>query len=130
MYTCLLALLVLDAVFLAVVVLLQSGKGGGLAAMGGGASSMTEGVLGGRQATTLLTRSTWTAGTIFMVLSLVLSILSSRTAQPESVIRQGLQPQQQEQSAPAPQPVLPNAQPQGAGAETPPPSQGPGGGNP
>ncbi|MGD2046705.1 MAG: preprotein translocase subunit SecG [Gemmatimonadota bacterium] len=86
MYGFLIAVLVLDGIFLSVVILLQSGKGGGLAAVGGGAA-MTEGILGGRQATTMLTRSTWTAGTIFMVLSLVLSIMSSRAQAPESVIQ-------------------------------------------
>jgi len=110
MYAFLLTLLVLDGIFLGIVILLQSGKGGGLAAVGGGAA-MTEGLLGGRQATTVLTRATWTAGTTFMVLSLVLSILSSRAQQPESVIQV-----QAPASAPAsaPQPILP-----GAGAETP-----------
>ncbi len=101
MYGFLLALMVLDGIFLGVVILLQSGKGGGLAAMGGGAA-MTEGILGGRQATTVLTRSTWTAGTIFMVLAFVLSIMSSRAQQPTSVIQ--VQPPA---TAPAPQPVLP-----------------------
>lgn len=117
MYGLLLAILVLDGLFLGVVILLQSGKGGGLAAMGGGASSMTEGILGGRQATTMLTRATWISGSIFMVLALVLSIMSSRTAQPDSVIREGLQPNQQ-QGAPAttPEPVLPGG---GAGQEEP-----------
>jgi len=109
MYGFLLALLVLDGVFLAIVILLQSGKGGGLAAVGGGAA-MTEGLLGGRQATTVLTRATWTAGTVFMVLALVLSILSSRAQQPESVIQV-----QAPATTTAPQPILP-----GAGAEAPP----------
>ena len=68
MYTFLLAVLVLDGIFMSVVILLQSGKGGGLAAVGGGAA-MTEGVLGGRQATTVLTRATWISGTIFLVLA-------------------------------------------------------------
>ena len=36
MYAFLLTLLVLDGLFMGVVILLQSGKGGGLAAMGGG----------------------------------------------------------------------------------------------
>lgn len=131
MYGLLLALLVVDGIFLGVVILLQSGKGGGLAAMGGSAATMTEGVLGGRQATTLLTRSTWTAGTIFMVLSLVLSIMSSRSTQPESVIREGLQQPQTQQGAPAPEPVLPNVQQQGSGSEAAPPQpDGSGGGNP
>jgi preprotein translocase subunit SecG len=86
MYGFLLAVLVLDGIFMSVVILLQSGKGGGLAAVGGGAA-MTEGILGGRQATTMLTRATWTSGTIFMVLALVLSIMSSRAQAPESVIQ-------------------------------------------
>ena len=86
MYGFLLAILILDGIFLSVVILLQSGKGGGLAAVGGGAA-MTEGILGGRQATTVLTRATWTSGALFMFLALWLSILSSRSAAPESVIQ-------------------------------------------
>lgn len=121
LYGILLTILVLDGIFLGVVILLQSGKGGGLAAMGGGAAA-TEGVLGGRQATTMLTRATWTAGTIFMVLALVLAIMSSRARQPESILQQDLQ----QQTAPvAPEPVLPGL---GEGEETPPPSEPEGGG--
>jgi preprotein translocase subunit SecG len=84
-----------------VVVLLQSGKGGGLAALGGGVTA-TEGILAGRQATTVLTRATWTAGGIFMGLALVLSILSSRAQQPRSILLDDLR-----QTAPAPEPILP-----------------------
>jgi len=110
MYGFLLTLLVLDGLFLGVVILLQSGKGGGLAAMGGGgAGTMTEGVLAGRQATTVLTRATWIAGTAFMVLALILSIMSSRAQQAQSVIQVDAPA-----SAPAPEPVLPGA---GAGQE-------------
>ena len=101
MYGILLAILVLDGIFLGVVILLQSGKGGGLAAVGGGAA-MTEGLLGGRQATTVLTRATWGAGSAFMILALVLSIMSSRATAPESVIQV-----QAPATAPAPEPVLP-----------------------
>ena len=101
MYTFLLAVLVLDGIFMSVVILLQSGKGGGLAAVGGGAS-MTEGVLGGRQATTVLTRATWISGTIFLVLALVLSVMSSRSMQPESVIQVDAP-----SAAPAPVSVVP-----------------------
>lgn len=101
MYGFLLAVLVLDGIFMAVVILLQSGKGGGLAAVGGGAS-MTEGILGGRQATTVLTRATWASGTVFMVLALVLSIMSSRAQLPESVIQV-----QAPAATSAPEPVLP-----------------------
>ena len=101
-YTLLLAVLILDGIFLGVVVLLQSGKGGGLAAMGGGAAA-TDGILGGRQATTMLTRATWTTGSVFMALSLILSIMSSRAALPQSILRQDAAP-----SLPvAAQPILP-----------------------
>ncbi len=101
-YNFFLAVLILDGIFLAVVVLLQSGKGGGLAAMGGGAAA-TDGILGGRQATTMLTRATWTTGSVFMALSLVLSIMSSRAALPQSILRQDAAP-----SLPvAAQPILP-----------------------
>lgn len=106
MYGFLLTLIVLDGIFLSVVILLQAGKGGGLAAMGGGgAGTMTEGVLAGRQATTMLTRATWTAGTVFMVLALILSIMSSRAQQAQSVIEVDTPT-----SAPAPEPVLPGVQ--------------------
>lgn len=101
MYAFLLAILILDGIFLGVVVLLQSGKGGGLAAMGGGAAA-TDGILGGRQATTMLTRATWITGSVFMALSLVLSIMSSRTQLPQSILRQDAV-----STAPVAEPILP-----------------------
>ena len=103
MYGLLLALMVLDGFFLAVVILLQAGKGGGLAAMGGGGAP-TEGILAGRQATSVLTRATWAGGTAFMVLALILSIMSSRAQAPQSILQQDFQPAP---TTTAPQPVLP-----------------------
>jgi preprotein translocase subunit SecG len=103
MYGLLLALLCLDGIFLILIILLQSGKGGGLAAMGGGVTA-TEGVLGGRQATTFLTRATWIGGSAFMVLSFILAIASSRAQQPTSILQDGLQPPA------APTSVLPEIQ--------------------
>lgn len=99
MYGLILTLLVLDGIFLSVVILLQAGKGGGLAAMGGGGTA-TDGVLGGRQASTFLVRATWVAGGAFMFMALVLAILSSRAEGPASILQQDLQPT-------APAPVLP-----------------------
>lgn len=109
-----LTLLVLDGIFLAIVILLQAGKGGGLAAMGGGVTA-TEGVLGGRQAATFLVRASWTAGAIFMVLALILAILSSRAQQPGSILQQDFQ-----QVPTQPTPVIPGT---GSGD---PPGQEPG----
>jgi preprotein translocase subunit SecG len=111
MYGFFLTILILNGIFLTVVILLQAGKGGGLAAMGGGVTA-TEGVLGGRQAATFLTRATWTAGTIFMVLSLILSIMSSRAQGPGSILQDDLR-----QIPTAPSPVLPGQEaPPGGGA--------------
>lgn len=105
MFTFLLVLMILDALVLIPVVLLQSGKGGGLAAMGGGAGTDT--LFGSRQATTILTKATWWSGGVLMAIAFALSILSSRPDRPaSSVLRQGLQ--QANRSAPAPsQPAVP-----------------------
>ncbi len=116
MFGFLLTLMILDGFLLIGVVLLQSGKGGGLAAMGGGVSMGTDSLIGGRQAATLLTRMSWITGAIFLVLALVLSVMSSRRIQPSSV----LQGEFQQQTAPAePQPVVPGATEPGAGGAIP-----------
>lgn len=84
MYTVFLIVLVLVAVAMMTAILLQAGTGGGLAAMGGGAS--TDSFLGGRQAATILTKSTWWLGGIFLALSLLLAGMSTRTSVPRSVL--------------------------------------------
>ena len=118
MYGFLLTLLILDGILLMVVVLLQAGKGGGLAAMGGAG---TDNFIGGRQAANLLTKTSWTTGGLFLALSLVLSIMSSREQQAGSV----LQDEFRQGPAPATQPVLPGtttpapAEPQGQQAPPP-----------
>jgi preprotein translocase subunit SecG len=102
-------------------VLLQSGKGGGLAAMGGGAS--TETFMGGRQAVTVLTKTSWVTGGLFLFLALVLAGLSSRGGSPRSVLEGQLAPPAPVNAAPLPLNVEPapggeNAQP-GAQPTTP-----------
>lgn len=97
----LLTLLILDGILLMVIVLLQAGKGGGLAAMGGGGGAGTESFMGGRQAATVLTKSTWITGAVFLVLALVLSIISSQRQDSAPLLQDTFQ------SAPAtPQPIL------------------------
>jgi len=107
-FTFLLVLMILDGFLLGVVVLLQAGKGGGLAAMGGGAG--TETFIGGRQAATILTKATWITGGVFLALALVLSILSSRARRPdESILQREFR---EVPAAPAqPRPILPGTQP-------------------
>jgi preprotein translocase subunit SecG len=114
MYTFLLFFLTLDALILTIAVLLQAGQGGGLASLGGGAG--TEQFMGGRQATTLLTKITWWCAGVFLFVSLILAVLSAHSAAPRSVLETG---------APAPAPVQPTPLPLPA-AETPqhtPPAQ-------
>lgn len=103
MFTFLLLLLLLDGVLMSVIILLQAGKGGGLAAMGGGGGgTMADGIIGGRQAATLLTKSTWITGAIFLILALVLSVLSSRAAGPASILEDEFRP-----TPLSPQPIIP-----------------------
>jgi len=122
-YGFLLTLLLIIGVFLTIVVLLQSGKGGGLAAMGGSGTG-SDTLIGGRQAATLLTKATWVSGGLFLAIALALSVMSSRMAQPSSVLQGEFQPVVP--SAPAP---LPGIQPQEQ-TETPPPSAPEGGEQP
>ncbi|HYT83614.1 MAG TPA: preprotein translocase subunit SecG [Gemmatimonadales bacterium] len=84
MYKILLAILILDSLVLATAVLLQAGQGGGLASLGGGAG--TETIMGGRQATTLLTKATWWAAGIFLFLALLLTFMSQQGTQVRSVL--------------------------------------------
>lgn len=120
MFTFLLVLLILDGLLMMVVVLLQSGKDGGLAAMGG-APMGTDSFIGGRQAVTLLTKATWVTAGLFMLLAFTLSIMSSRQTRPTSVLRGEFQQQQ----APAPQPVLPGATPVRPGGQAQQPAAAP-----
>jgi len=91
MFPFLIVLISLIALFLCVIILLQSGKGGGLAASFGGASSSTDSFMGGKQTATALTKMTWIGGGSFLFLAVVLTVLSSRVPDaPESILRQGL----------------------------------------
>ena len=78
MFTFLLVLLIIDSIVLIAAILLQSGKGSGLAASFGGVSSSADSLLGTRQAGNLLTKTSWWGGALFLLLSLVLSIGSAR----------------------------------------------------
>src|SRR5213593_1842074 len=100
MYGILVGVLILDALILATAVLLQAGQGGGLATLGGGAG--TETIMGGRQATTLLTKVTWWTAGIFLFLALVLTFMSQSANQVRSVL---------EGQGQAPTPVAPSQLP-------------------
>jgi len=74
---------------LIVVVLLQSGKGGGLASAFGGAGG-TDAVFGGRGAATFLSKSTTVLGTLFFVTSLSLAISSTSGLSRPAVPRENI----------------------------------------
>ena len=88
MFTFLLVLLIIDSIVLVAAILLQAGKGSGLAATFGGVSSSADSLLGTRQAGNLLTKTSWWGGAIFLFLSLVLSIASTQRRAPRSVLDQ------------------------------------------
>jgi preprotein translocase subunit SecG len=109
MYTILVVILILDSLILGTAVLLQAGQGGGLATMGGGAGTDT--VMGGRQATTLLTKVTWwTAGT-FLFIALVLTFMSQSGGQVRSVLEGQNQAPAPVQQTPLPIETQPTAPP-------------------
>jgi preprotein translocase subunit SecG len=107
LYTFLLILLVIDCFVLMAAVLLQSGKGTGLAANFGGASSSPDAFIGIRQAGNLLTKASWWSGGIFLFLCFVLQIMSTHTSAPQSVLEKGLATPQQQAAPPTSAPAVP-----------------------
>jgi preprotein translocase subunit SecG len=77
--------------FLIIVVLLQSGKSGDIAAAFGGMGSQT--AFGPRGAASALSKATTWSAIIFMLTSITLSIFASRRSGPSSVL-QGVKPSQ------------------------------------
>jgi len=92
MYSFLLILLVLVSLVLVTAILMQSGKGGGLAASFGGTSSSSNSFLGTRQAGNILTRVSWWGGGIFLGLAFILQLLSVRSRVPSSVLDGAMAP--------------------------------------
>ena len=70
MYTVFVILILIVSVLLALIVLVQNSKGGGLVSNFGGANQM----MGVRQTTDFLEKATWTLGGILVVLCLLSSI--------------------------------------------------------
>jgi len=96
---------VIVCVFLAVVVLLQSGKAADLAGAFGGVGSQT--VFGPRGSATVLSKATTIAAALFMVTSLSLSILSTRAGKASPAIFQKTIPVTQQKGGAAPTGTIP-----------------------
>jgi preprotein translocase subunit SecG len=100
LYTLLMVLLTIDSIVLIVAILLQSGQGQGLAATFGGVSSSASSLFGTRQTGNLLTKASWWCGGLFLFLAFMLSLASSRSRAPRSVLDQAF-PNAPAQTAPA-----------------------------
>src|SRR4029077_4801515 len=105
-YSILLILLAIDSVILVAAVLLQSGKGSGLAANFGGVTSSADAILGTRQAGNLLTKTSWWCGGVFLAIAFMLSLATSHRSAPSSVLDQTFTPPAQ--TAPPPVTGQPN----------------------
>jgi preprotein translocase subunit SecG len=86
MYGLLLVLHLLVCLALVGVVLVQSGKGGGLA--GGAFGGTAQTVFGGRGATDFITRATMVLGATFFATSLLLALISSNTGRARSLLQE------------------------------------------
>jgi len=119
MYYAVLILHILVCIFLVIVVLLQSGKAADLAGAFGGMGSQT--AFGPRGSATLLSKATTVSFIVFIITSMSLSILATRTAGlGTSVLEENTRP------APvktAPAPVVPA--PQAPASKAPAPTQAP-----
>lgn len=125
MFSMMVVFIALIAAVLILVVLLQSGQGGGLSGIAQGGA--TRQVLGTRQAPDVLEKATWTLGAIFITLCVISNFFIGVEEQ-ESVIQQRAgdgQTQQQTQQPPspggdaAPLPGQGGGQQQGGGGQQP-----------
>ncbi len=91
---------VIVSFFLVVVVLLQSGKAADLAGAFGGMGSQT--AFGPRGAATVLSKATTIAAGLFMLTSLTLSVIASRTGRTGSTILEGVGAKQTQQQGQQP----------------------------
>ena len=97
---------IIVCLFLIIVVLLQSGQSGDIAAAFGGMGSQT--AFGPRGAATALSKATTWSAVIFMITSITLSIAASRHTGPHSVLSNVNSSQTKTQPAtPAQQPAAP-----------------------
>ena len=99
--------------FLIIVVLLQSGQSGDIAAAFGGMGSQT--AFGTRTAATVLTKATTWAAIIFMITSITLSVYAARRSHSSGSVLSGTTsaptktaPAPVQKPAPEPQPMTPN----------------------
>ena len=105
MYILVMFVHVVVCLFLIIVVLLQSGKAADLAGAFGGMGSQT--AFGPRGSATLLSKATTISAVLFMVTSLSLSILATRSAGLGTSVLDSSRPAPTQQAPAAPAPAAP-----------------------
>jgi preprotein translocase subunit SecG len=121
MYYAVLILHVLVCIFLVIVVLLQSGKAADLAGAFGGMGSQT--AFGPRGSATLLSKATTVSFVVFIITSMSLSILATRTAGLGTSVLEENNRSAPVKTAPAPvQPVRPAGAPAAPAPQAPAPA--------
>ena len=83
-YAILIGIFVIVAFLLVFVILIQSGKGGGLAGIAGGGMNQ---LFGGQGSAPFLTRSTAILATAFMVIALILGMITQGTEDQSSILQ-------------------------------------------
>ena len=103
MFTFLIVVITLIGIVMTGLILLQAGKGGGLAGIASGGA--TTQILGARQAPDVLEKGTWIMATVFIVLCVLTNFAIDDGGSQESVLQQS--PQTNQQTLPAPEEVTP-----------------------
>ncbi len=119
MFTFVIIVITIIAILITFVVLIQSGKGGGLAGIAAGGA--TTQILGARQAPDVLEKATWMLATLFIVLCILSNfVIDTGDGAQESVIQQRAQ---QEETQPGPALPPPGDQQIPGEQQAPPPGQ-------
>lgn len=99
MFTLLIVIIALIGIVMTGLILLQAGKGGGLAGIASGGA--TTQILGARQAPDVLERGTWILAVVFIVLCVLTNfVIDDGTSQRSILQQQSQQPAQQPVPAP------------------------------
>ena len=101
----LIILITIIAVLMSIAVLLQSGKGGGLAGIASGGGGGATQLLGARHAPGILEKATWILASAFIVLCILTNFFIDIASQQESIIQQSVQDAPVQAPAPTPPPV-------------------------
>ncbi len=121
MFTFLVVLIAIIGILLGLVVLLQSGKGGGLAGIAAGGTTQ---VLGARQAPDILEKATWSLAAMFVVLCILTNFFIGGDDEGQSVIQQRARSGQTQQQATPPPGATQNPVAPGQNAPSGAPAQG------